>query len=147
MPYNNHKTGEWDPRIWGPHYWFFLESVARSYPLYPNEITKRKYYDLIHNFPLFIPHQAISDHFEYLLAKYPVAPYLDKKDSFIRWVNFIHNRINDELEKPRMDMGEAEAAYNAHYVLEKEMDDNVRKYVQVGIILGLGAFIVGLMYK
>ena len=34
-----------DPEIWGPHYWFFLHTVSESYPLTPNETTKKKYYD------------------------------------------------------------------------------------------------------
>ena len=36
-----------DPKIWGPHYWFFLHTIALNYPLYPNDISKRKYYDVI----------------------------------------------------------------------------------------------------
>ena len=30
------------PDIWGPHYWFFLHTVAESYPETPNAVTKRK---------------------------------------------------------------------------------------------------------
>ena len=41
-----------DPNIWGPHYWFFLHTIAESYPLHPNSVTKKKYYDSIQNFPL-----------------------------------------------------------------------------------------------
>ena len=46
---------KFDPTIWGPHYWFFLHTISHTYPLYPNEVTKKKYYDLIQNMPLFIP--------------------------------------------------------------------------------------------
>lgn len=113
--YSNEKTDELNPEVWGPHYWFFLQSVAQTYPDYPNKITKRKYYDLIHNLPLFIPHTKIADDFAGLLDKYPVTPYLDKRDSFRRWVNFIHNRINDHLDKPRVNLADAEAMYIAHY--------------------------------
>ena len=34
-----------DPEVWGPHYWFFLMTLAVSYPLKANETTKKKYYD------------------------------------------------------------------------------------------------------
>jgi len=30
-----------DPKIWGPHYWFVLHSIALTYPLTPNETTKK----------------------------------------------------------------------------------------------------------
>ena len=90
---------DFDPKIWGPHYWFFLHSVAETYPEFPNDITKRKYYDLIINMPLFIPNEKVGNRFSAMLDKYPVTPYLDCRESFIRWVNFIHNKINIYLSK------------------------------------------------
>ena len=55
---------EFDPNVWGPHYWFFLHTVAESYPLYPNEVTKKKYYELIQNMPLFIPVEELGKEHE-----------------------------------------------------------------------------------
>jgi hypothetical protein len=89
-----------DPKIWGPHYWFFLHTVAICYPHRPNTITKKKYYDFIHNIPMFIPVENIASYFSQLLDQYPVSPYLDSRDAFIRWMHFIHNKINQKLEKP-----------------------------------------------
>ena len=82
-----------DSNIWGPHYWFVLLTIAISYPKHPNDVTKKKYYELIHNFPLFIPVSSMGNHFSELLDKYPIAPYLDSRESFIKWVHFIHNKI------------------------------------------------------
>ena len=31
------------PEIWGPHYWFFLNTVAMTYPNFPNKVTKKKW--------------------------------------------------------------------------------------------------------
>jgi hypothetical protein len=88
---------EFRPEVWGPHYWFFLHTIAHSYPENPNSVTKRKYYDLINNMPLFIPVPKMGDEFSKMLDKYPVSPYLDHRDSFIRWVHFIHNKLNFSL--------------------------------------------------
>ncbi len=88
--------------IWGPHYWFFLHTIAHSYPEYPNAVTKRKYYDLIQNMPIFIPAVEMGNKFSVLLDKYPVSPYLDKRDSFIRWMHFIHNKYNELLDKDEL---------------------------------------------
>ena len=60
-----------------------------NYPDSPNPITKRKYYDLIQNIPLFIPDVEMGDNFSVFLDKYPVSPYLCSRDSFMRWVHFI----------------------------------------------------------
>jgi hypothetical protein len=88
-----------DPDVWGPHYCFFLHTIAHSYPESPNAVTKRKYYDLIQNMPLFIPVSEIGNKFSNLLDKYPVSPYLDSRDAFIRWGHFIHNKINEKFIK------------------------------------------------
>jgi hypothetical protein len=102
--------------VWGPHYWFFLHTVAYSYPDTPNTITKRKYYDLIQNIPLFIPTPEIGNEFSKLLDKYPVSPYLDNRDSFIRWVHFMHNKINVILGKEEISLMEANDRYKAKYI-------------------------------
>ena len=83
-----------DPSVWGPHYWFFIHTVAESYPLHPNEITRRKYYDFIQNIPLFIPVPEMGNKFSQMLDKYPVTPYLDNRESFVRWTHFIHNKLS-----------------------------------------------------
>jgi hypothetical protein len=104
-----------DPIVWGPHYWFFLHTIAHSYPTSPNEVTKRKYYDMIQNMPLFIPDSDIGDRFSNLLDKYPVSPYLGSRESFVRWVHFIHNKVNVILGKDEMSLLESIDAYFAQY--------------------------------
>jgi hypothetical protein len=104
-----------DPEIWGPHYWFFLHTISESYPLSANSVTKKKYYDLIQNFPLFIPNEDIGNNFSKLIDKYPVSPYLDKRESFTRWVHFIHNKVNILLDKPYIRLEEALQKYRDKY--------------------------------
>ena len=104
-----------DSNVWGPHYWFVLLTIAISYPKHPNDVTKKKYYELIHNFPLFIPVSSMGNHFSELLDKYPIAPYLDSRESFIKWVHFIHNRINQMLGKDEMSLTEAMQKYYDNY--------------------------------
>jgi len=108
-------TMKFEPDVWGPHYWFFLHTIAMSYPEYPNATTKRKYYDLIQNFPMFIPDKDIGDKFSKTLDKYPVRPYLDNRDSFVRWVCFIHNKYNEWLKKPEISLAESYHRYLTHY--------------------------------
>jgi hypothetical protein len=110
-----------DPKIWGPHYWFFLHTVAMTYPNRPNAVTKKKYYEFIQNFPLFIPIENMSGEFSKLIDKYPVSPYLDNRESFIRWTHFIHNKINQKLEKPQISLNEFYVKYYDEY-----KSDNVK---------------------
>ncbi len=134
------------PEVWGPHYWFFLMTLAVSYPLKANETTKKKYYDFIINLPLFIPHPKIGNNFSALIDKYPVSPYLEGKDSFLKWVHFIHNKINIEIGKDEKTLTEA---LDIYYELYKPKEIIIREQVKyrkkllfggVTIILLLGSY-------
>jgi len=132
-----------DPAIWGPHYWFFLHTVAMSYPHFPNAVTKKKFYEFIQNLPLFIPIEEISGKFSRLLDQYPVTPYLDSRDTLIRWTHFIHNKINESLEKPKMSLETFYAEYYEKYKprLQKQAEYYRwrEKVVYLGVVIGLGS--------
>jgi len=137
-----------DPKIWGPQYWFFLHTFALSYPRTPNEVTKKKYYDFIQNLPLFIPIEDIGNTFSKLIDKYPVTPYLDSRDSFTRWMHFIHNKINVGLQLPELTMDEAMSSYYEHYKPKVVKDKETRRFREkmvfagfVSAILIIGAFL------
>ena len=104
-----------NPTTWGPHYWFFLMTLALSYPDHINAVVKRKYYDFITNLPVFIPNPEIAHRFSNLLDKYPVSPYLDNRESFVKWVHFIHNKVNRELGKEEISYDAAIESYFAEY--------------------------------
>jgi hypothetical protein len=102
-------------------------SIAISYPLKANDVTRKKYYDLISNIPLFIPHPPIGNKFSDLLDKYPVSPYLEGKDVFLKWVNFIHNKINVELGKDEKTLTES---LNSYYELYKPKEIILREQIK-----------------
>lgn len=109
-----------DPKIWGPHYWFFLHTVSMTYPQNPSTVTKKKYYEFIQNLPLFIPVESISNDFSKLIEKYPITPYLDNRKSFIKWVHFIHNKINEKLEVIPLSMNDFLIQYYDNYKPKNE---------------------------
>ena len=110
---------KYDERIWGPSYWFTIFTISMTYPNNPTNIAKKKYYDFFSNLPLFLPTSESSELFTSLLDKYPVTPYLDSKDSLMRWVHFIHNRVNDHLQKPTLTYKEALQNYYAKYEINE----------------------------
>ena len=128
-----------EPTVWGPYYWFVLHTIALTYPSNPNETLKKKYYDFVHNIPLFLPISLMGNKFSALLDKYPVTPYLDSQQSFVKWMHFIHNKINVSLELPELTLDEAMIAYYEHYKPKAVKDEEHRKrrekYVFLGIIL------------
>lgn len=140
-----------DPTIWGPHYWFFLHTIAISYPHRPNAVTKKKYYEFFQNLPLFIPVETIGNDFSKLLDEYPIATYLDSRDSLIRWVHFIHNKNNEKLEKPKITLNDFYFNYYEEYKPKDiKMKDYYRwkeKIIYTLVILGATGLIVYLYNK
>ena len=140
-----------DPKVWGPHYWFFLHTVAMTYPHHPNAVTKKKYYEFIQNIPIFIPVEEISKEFEKLIDVYPITPYLDNRDSFVRWMHFIHNKINEKLEKPQITLNEFFVQYYNQYKTQNQKFADYyklrEKLIYGGIVLSILAAIYYLYDK
>ena len=140
-----------DPTVWGPHFWFFLHTLAMSYPHHPNAVTKKKYYELILNLPLFIPVEAIGSDFEKLLDEYPVTAYLDSRESLIRWMHFIHNKINEKLEKPKITLNDFYFRYYEEYkpkdIKMKEYYRWKEKLIYTLVVMGATGLIVYLYNK
>ncbi len=140
-----------DPKVWGPHYWFFLHTISMSYPLRPNSVTKKKYYEFIQNLPLFIPVENIAGEFSKLLDQYPITPYLDSRDAFIRWVWFIHNKINEKLEKNKISLNKFYELYYEEYkpkdIKNREMNRLKNKLVYLCLVVFFIAIIMYLYNK
>ena len=123
---------KFDADIWGPSFWFILHSMSFKYPRFPSNSLKKKYYDFIHNLPQFIPDEKIGNEFASFLDKYPVTPYLDNRNSFIRWMHFIHNRINVHLKKDILAFSDFLKKYEKIYTqdnLQKTRNKLIEKYL------------------
>lgn len=131
-----------DANVWGPHYWFFLHTIALTYPHQPNAVVKKKYYDFIQNLHLFMPIDKMGNEFTKLLDEYPLVPYLDSRDSFVRWMHFIHNKINEKLEKRKISLGEFYTqyyeAYKPKHVQMREYYKLKEKFIYFGILFAIG---------
>jgi hypothetical protein len=131
-----------DPKVWGPHYWFFLHTVAMTYPHHPNAVTKKKYYEFIQNLPLFIPVNEISTELEKLIDVYPITPYLDNRDSFVRWMHFVHNKINEKLEKQPITLNDFFVQYYNQY---KSQNEKITEYYKLREKLIYGATLASII--
>ena len=130
-------------KIWGPKFWYVLHTIAFNYPKNPNNVTKRKYYDTVMNIPLFLPCQEYGNNFSRLLDKFPVSPYLDSRESFIKWTHFIHNKVNEENNKPRLSYRDFIEKYT-----KRQLVDDSNNTTSKNIIITSGLLIIiALIYK
>ena len=133
--------------VWMPHLKFTLQTIAMTYPSKPNDVSKRKYYDLILNLPLFFPADPLGNNFSKLLDKYPVTPYLSSRMSFMKWIHFICNKLYEQLDKPLEDFYESLEKYYDEYkpkeIQNRKIAATRKKYIQFGSAL---LIIFGIMY-
>jgi len=134
---------KFEPDVWGPHYWFFIHTIGYAYPKTPNETLKKRYHSFIQDLPLFIPDAEISSQFADLLDKYPVKSYLDSRDAFIKWTNFIHNKVNDKLGKPQVSLYESIQQYYDLYKPREEVEREEATLMRRRMIIG---FIIGVVF-
>ena len=136
--------------VWLPKLKFTLQTIAITYPAIPNDVSKKKYYDLIQNLPIFFPLEPIGKNFLTLLDKYPVTPYLSSRMSFMKWINFIFNKINLQLNKPEENFYDSLEKYYEEYkpkeFRNRELIKTRKKYIQIGSAL-LIIFSIMYFYK
>ena len=124
--------------------------MSLNYPLNPNEVTIRKYYNFIQNLPIFFPDEPMGNYMSTLLDEFPVAPYLNSRRSFMKWVHFLFNKINKKLNLRTVTFYESLEEYYQHYkpkeLINKESIKNKKNLMYSGIILFLG-FVSVYSYK
>lgn len=130
-----------DPTIWGPHYWFVLHTIAFNYPMNATSIQKKVYHRFIHNLHEFLPNRTIGGIFQKLLAEHSVTPYLDSRKDFIKWMHFIHNKINERLEKPKMTLEDHYRDMAYKYAPKKT--NKLRIVLILVLLLGLSGILAG----
>ena len=127
--------------VWLPKYWFVLTTIGTTYPIRPNEVTRKKYYEFIQNLPLFVPPGEVSKLLLELIDKYPVSPYLEDREGFMKWIHFIQNKVNKTLGFQERTTAESLQEYYDEYkprsVLMKDIIRQRERYLFVAAGLGL----------
>jgi len=136
-----------DPKVWLPHFLFVMQTIAISYPAYPNDTSKKKYYDLIQNMALFLPDYPLGNEFLKLLDQFPLTPYLSSRLSFMKWTHFVRNKLNQLIKAPQVDfydnLENYYDAYKPKEFVDRDTQKKRKKYIQFTVLL---AFVIAIVY-
>lgn len=137
--------------VWLPYIKFMMQTIALNYPKYPNDTTKKKYYDFIQNIPLFIPMEPMGNDFIKMIDNYPVTPYLESRLSFMKWVHYIFNKIYKNNNMKTDDLQTSLEKYYDKYKPTQEQNKDYynlkRKVIQISFIVSVIALVVYLYKK
>mgnify|MGYP005677495805 FL=1 len=105
-----------DPKIWGPHAWFFLDTIAINYPDSPINETKNNYKNFIKSFIEIIPCNVCKRGIKKIMRQNPLTlKVLGSRESFVCWMNNIHNKVNKKLGKKIYTLDESIEYYKKMY--------------------------------
>ena len=84
-----------NPLIWGPHGWFFLESIIISYPNNPTKEQQENYKNFFIFLKDVLPCEKCRINYSRHLKNNPLNDnVLSNKDNFFKWIINIHNLSN-----------------------------------------------------
>lgn len=105
-----------DPNIWGPHAWFFLHTIAINYPDSPSKEMIKNYKNFIASFIEIIPCNTCKKGIKKIIRQKPLTlKVLGGRESFVDWMNNIHNEVNKKLGKKRYTLDESIEYYRKMY--------------------------------
>jgi len=93
-----------DPKIWGPHAWFFMHAITLAYPDKPNKNDKDNIKGFFNYLGKVIPCHKCRNNFKNHLDKVPLNDkVLSSRENLVKWLIEIHNEVNEMTGKPRLD--------------------------------------------
>ena len=123
-----------NPNIWFNYFKFIMITISLYYPKYPNDVTKKKYYNFIQNIPLLFPEYPLGNNYIKYLEQLPLTPYPDSRETFIKWVHNINNKISLDLKIEEKNLEESLKEYYNNYKIPKKKY-NIKKYISLTILI------------
>lgn len=82
-----------DPKLWGPHFWYMMRTVAHNYPKEPKQIDKQHVKVFFIHIQHMLPCQTCRSHYTTLLTKFPLDKATCCNTCLIKWVETVHSEI------------------------------------------------------
>ena len=110
-----------NPKIWGPPGWIFLHSIAYGYPNNPTPEEKKAAINFLNSLGHMLPCKTCSELYKKDLVLFKKTNELkeavENKTNLIKFINLIHNKVNENLNKTQY----SDAEYDNYY---KNMYEN-----------------------
>ena len=95
------------PSVWGPPGWRFMHYVSLGYPEKPSDSEKQQYKVFYESLQHVLPCHTCAQNYKENLKEMPIDDALGSRDSLVKWVIDIHNKVNVETGKKTLEYQEA----------------------------------------
>lgn len=134
-----------NPKIWGPAGWLFLHSIAFGYPDNPTKQDKKAALDFFYSLQYLLPCKTCSELYKRdlksLSKEQSLETAVESKKNLIKWVNLIHNKVNQNLNKKQY----TDEEYHNYYT--KLYNENKSSKYKVGILILIFIVVIAYIFK
>jgi hypothetical protein len=120
------------PKVWGPAGWKFMHYVSMGYPTEPTNEDKTNYKLFYYSLQHILPCEKCAINYKKNIRESPIDEHLVNRDSLVKWLIDIHNKVNRETGKSELSYDEAILIYSHE---ERPILDYCFKIVVLLIIL------------
>lgn len=120
-----------DPEIWGPGAWLFLHSITLNYPNSPTQVDKKIHSDFFNLLGKVLPCSTCKQHYQSNNNNLPVQFNLQSKETLVKWLIEIHNKVNKMKNKPIINYDEFIKIYKDLY---KNKHESITYYKNKNIL-------------
>jgi hypothetical protein len=93
----------------------FIKLICFYYVDSPNDVLKKKYYELLLNIPVYYPNSYFSQEYLKLLDLNPLSSYLDNKIDLLHWCHYIESSILVKYGEQSQNYDSWIVTYNKRY--------------------------------
>jgi uncharacterized protein YktA (UPF0223 family) len=145
-----------DPKVWGPPAWTFLHSVTLAYPDNPTEVDRNNYKNFFNSLQPVLPCLKCSNNYLTHIQEDPVENHLENKESLVKWLVEMHNKVNRLYDKPDVSYDDMLQKYIDLYNVSnsKMFDKNITNYsksnstsILLFIFIILVLFLIGIYFR
>jgi hypothetical protein len=104
-----------NPKIWGPHAWIFLHTITLGYPKNPTEQDKETYKNFFLSLQGVLPCKKCNYYYKNNIRDLDITNHLDSKESLVKWLISIHNKVNKENNKSIVEYSDVIKKYKELY--------------------------------
>jgi len=123
-----------NPKFWGPHGWIFLHSVTMNYPKEPTNEDKTLYRNFFSSLKRVLPCEKCAYHYKQHINDDPIEPALENRNTLVRWLIKIHNKVNEDLGKPQHTYEQVIEEYK-YKMMNMDRDETLIYKVIIGALL------------
>lgn len=132
-----------NPVVWGPHAWFFLDSVVMGMPDTPSPSEAAVYKSFFTSLQFLLPCLKCRLHYAANLEESPLTDdILASKDKMLRWLYDLHNKVRVSNGQQPRSYEEITAFYNAAYAGKASSRSDLKAcYLMIAVAVAILLYI------